>query len=258
MPDDANTQNVTIELKIKLAGHPLNAKVTMPAGTTRPRMMLPIFQGLTNAVVGLAEEQMAANGITVSCKKGCGACCRQLVPISQVEARFLLEQMADMPPERRETIQARFDAARSQLEQAGLLEQLEHPERFDDGVLETLGLRYFAQRIACPFLEEESCSIHADRPLACREYLVTSPAERCANPAPEAIEPVELPGYVSKAVLHLGTDGGDRFTKWVPLIVSTHWAEQNPEPSPSMTGPDMLREVLGRLWGKPTGQPGGA
>jgi hypothetical protein len=35
-------------------------------------------------------------------------------------------------------------------------------------------VRYFLQGVACPFLEAESCGIHPDRPLACREYLVTS------------------------------------------------------------------------------------
>jgi Fe-S-cluster containining protein len=38
----------------------------------------------------------------------------------------------------------------------------------------------------CPFLEDESCSIHPDRPLVCREYLVTSPAELCAGPRRKA------------------------------------------------------------------------
>ncbi len=44
--------------------------------------------------------------------------------------------------------------------------------------------RYFHLGIACPFLEDESCSIHADRPISCREYLVTSPAVNCADPKP--------------------------------------------------------------------------
>ena len=38
-----------------------------------------------------------------------------------------------------------------------------------------LGREYFQLGIPCPFLEEESCSIYHDRPITCREYLVTSP-----------------------------------------------------------------------------------
>lgn len=32
-----------------------------------------------------------------------------------------------------------------------------------------------------PFLEDDACSIHPHRPSVCREYLVTSPAEHCAE-----------------------------------------------------------------------------
>ena len=53
------------------------------------------------------------------------------------------------------------------------------------------GCRAYSQH--CPFLEEESCSIHPDRPLVCREYLVTSPAELCAGPTQEGVTPVAVP-----------------------------------------------------------------
>jgi Fe-S-cluster containining protein len=255
---DDTTPTATIELMIKVADRPLHLRVTLPTGPARPRVMLPVFREVTDALVGVAEEQIASRGLAISCRKGCGACCRQLVPIAQMEAHYLLELVENMPPDRQNVIRSRFAAAKVQLDAAGLWEPLEHPERFADSELETLGVRYFAQGIACPFLEDESCSIHRDRPLACREYLVTSPAAACARPESETIDPVELPARVSKAVLHLGANDGDRFTKWVPLIVSKHWAEQNHEDPPIKTGPQMLRQVFGRLWGKPTGTPEGA
>ena len=48
-----------------------------------------IEQGLVNAVVAAAEA-----GKAISCRKGCGACCRQLVPISRTEAERLLSTVA--------------------------------------------------------------------------------------------------------------------------------------------------------------------
>jgi NADH:ubiquinone oxidoreductase subunit D len=60
----------------------------------------------------LAEENARASGATVSCKKGCGACCRQLVPVSEIEARQLKELVEQMPEPRRSEIWARFERAR--------------------------------------------------------------------------------------------------------------------------------------------------
>ena len=59
--------------------------------------------------------------------------------------------------------------------------------------------------VPCPFLEDESCSIHPERPLVCREYLVTSPAALCAGPTQEGVTPVAVP-KVSMAARGLQDD----------------------------------------------------
>jgi hypothetical protein len=69
----------------------------------------------------------------------------------------------------------------------------------------TLSLEYLALGIACPFLEDESCSIHAERPLACRQHLVTSPARNYQKPTRESISRVALAANVHDAVKRLET-----------------------------------------------------
>jgi Fe-S-cluster containining protein len=155
------------------------------------------------------------------------------------------------PEPRRTDLRTRFAAARQRLEQAGLLEQLLHPEKFNDEDGRALGLRYFFQGIACPFLEEESCSIHADRPIACREYLVTSPAENCAKPSAETVQCVKLPFKLSNALTRLDPVApAARFVRWVPLILAPHWAESHPEEPTPRSGPELLRELFERLTAK--------
>src|SRR5262249_43913345 len=139
----------------------------------------------------------------ISCRKGCGACCRQAVPITTVEARRLRELVDELPEPRRSEVQARFAEARRRLTEAGLLEKLLYPEQWTEGEARTLGVAYFQQAIACPFLESESCSIYHDRPMACREYLVTSPAENCSRPTAEGVRCLPLPFSVWKAVARL-------------------------------------------------------
>ena len=50
---------------------------------------------------------VAARGEAISCKAGCGACCRQLVPVSETEAHHLRDVVEAMPEPRRAAVTAR-------------------------------------------------------------------------------------------------------------------------------------------------------
>ena len=190
----AEPEVVTAQVEMNLAGTQVQFTLTVPRAPVPPGSILPILHMLSEAVQNGVAEALESGGKRISCRAGCGACCRQLVPITEIEARRLAELVESLPEPRRTEIRARFDAAVRRLDEAGLLERLRHPERVPREERESLGLAYFALGIPCPFLEEESCSIHADRPLVCREFLVTSPPEFCADPAGRRVEGVELPG----------------------------------------------------------------
>ena|SRR5215471_18374170 len=147
-------------------------------------------------------------------------------------------------------IRRRFDAGRERLAQAGLLEKLQVPERISKDDARSLGLEYFYLGIACPFLESESCSIHADRPIACREYLVTSPAENCPKPTAESVRCVTLPGRVSGVVRSLDTGKSRHSAFWVPLLLAPEWADANPDDAPPRPDIEIVRELFGRLSGR--------
>src|SRR5262249_2002650 len=151
---------------------------------------------------------------------------------------------------RRTAVRARFEEARRKLDGAGLLEALRHPERCHGAARRPVGLAYFAQQIACPFLEDESCSVHADRPLACREYLGTSPAAHCRQPSAEPVEPVPVPASVWVALARLDpAEAPSGPVRWVPLILAPEWADAHPDEPPPRPGPEWLRAALQRLTG---------
>ena len=201
--------------------------ITVPSGSVAAADVIPALQGLVNAVVEAAET-----GKQISCRKGCGACCRQLVPVSRTEGERLLTLIEAMPKERRTALHARFAVAEAALEGAGLAERGAKTDR-------EMSLAYFALRLPCPFLEEESCSIHPERPLVCREYLVTSPADLCAGPAQEGVTPVAVP-KVSMAARSLQDDGED----WFPLAGLMAWARTRPRKSVRRTGPEWVQRFL--------------
>jgi Fe-S-cluster containining protein len=237
--------STTAEVTLSSTDWQLQTKVTVPNGPIRTRHMLPMVQALADRVVDAATETARSQGHKVSCTKGCGACCRQLVPIGELEARNIHDVVERMPEPRRSTIRARFAEARQRLEETGLLKRLAERDEWREGESRALGLQYFGLGIACPFLEEESCSIYHDRPIACREYLVTSPAENCSRPTPETVKMVPLPFRIWTAMARV--DDESRRAPWVPLILALEWAEAHPDESTPRPGPQLLRSLFDEI-----------
>jgi Fe-S-cluster containining protein len=225
----SGTSTATIRLTVgdlRIA-HP----ITVPNAAVPARDIVPALQGLVNAAVSAAES-----GQAISCRKGCGACCRQLVPVSRTEGERLLDLVEAMPRERRKEIKRRFAAAEAVLVPAGFDKRTGKADR-------ELSTTYFALGMPCPFLEEESCSIHEERPLICREYLVTSPPDLCAGPRQEGVTPVPVP-KVSLAARKLQ----DEKDEWFPLALLMAWGrtylKTGPKGGTRRTGPEWIQRFL--------------
>ena len=74
-PPTPSTVNASFTLPIGNAS--LNDSVQLPAGRTTFTELLPIIQNLENAIIGRVAEEAQAAGSPISCRAGCGACCRQ-------------------------------------------------------------------------------------------------------------------------------------------------------------------------------------
>jgi len=131
----------------------------------RTTVMLPIYRATVDPIV-----EMTIEGHSISCTRGCAACCYQLIGVSVVEAlaiaayvvaNFAVDEITKLRCHIRDDVQ--------------YLEN-EHVGR------ET----YFADERACVFLENVDkskwrglCGIYAARPTPCRTYHVVSPPEHC-------------------------------------------------------------------------------
>ena len=230
---------------LAMGGEVVEIDLTVPEGKVSVERLLPILQGLTNFIVDRAEAREASEGRHVTCAKGCGACCRQIVPVSQAEARALGRLVAAMPEPRRAHVRQRFQDALAALEAQGLLAEVDAARATPGASARALGLRYFAAGVPCPFLEDEACSIHPDRPLACRQDLVSSPPTHCADPQPGSITPVPVPSRPSTALLL--ADTAESGVPWLPLVYALIYHDQVPETPPTRTAPEILQDIFGRL-----------
>jgi Fe-S-cluster containining protein len=228
----AETGHSTATLRLKVGDLDIAHRITVPSGAVAATAVLPALQGLVNATVSAAEA-----GKAISCRKGCGACCRQLVPISRTEGEALLALVEAMPEARRTAVRARFAEAEVRIAAAGLDERADRSDR-------EMSVAYFALGVPCPFLEEESCSIHPDRPLVCREYLVTSPAELCAGPQQEGVTPVPVP-KLSLAARRLQEES----ETWFPLAMLMAWSRTPHPPAQRRPGTEWVQRFLRGLAG---------
>ena len=250
-----NEEWITGNVSLTVGGKPLNLQMTVPAKHVKPHRMLPIFQQMTNAFVGMSVNAVEEKGKTISCKAGCGACCRQPVPVSELEIYHLAEIVEAMDEPRRSEVKKRFSDAVAHFEKLNWFERMkncaemtktEMPETVMEEVDKAV-MQYFYEGVPCPFLENESCSIHEARPLSCREFLVTSPAENCSKPTIETVEKIDLFVKSSETMRFVG--GTQNFAKvgFLPLIRALELSEKVPETFVEKTGERWMADFFQNL-----------
>lgn len=246
---------VTGKVKLNIGGEPLEMEMTVPAQPVKPHRMLPVFQQMSNAFVDMSIKAVEATGEKISCKKGCGACCSQPVPISEVEVYQIAELVESMPEPRRSEIKARFARGVEHFKKINWFDRMQSlatlpapkdPNYQRKEVID-LAMEYFYENIPCPFLEEGSCSIHPDRPLACREYLVTTPAENCSKPTAQTVSVMNLLVKPSVSVRALGRTQNSAELAMLPLIRALEFASTYPERFAEKTGERWAAEFFSRL-----------
>jgi len=239
-------RSATIELAV--AGRKLQLTISASTGPSRPVELLPLVRSLADAFGAITVETIEEQGRKISCKHKCAACCRQLIPLSEIEARGIAELVEAMPEPRRSEVRERFAAARRQLEGADLLDRLVALQPMPSGAeFLPLAREYFRLWIDCPFLEDESCSIYPERPVACREYMVVTPAENCRELDPKTVHAVSLKAEVNTAMSQLMAGDPSAPRKYIPLITAPDWVAENPEKFSERSGIELLQEFMGYL-----------
>jgi Fe-S-cluster containining protein len=231
---------VAFKIELEAWGHTIEATTRIPRDHLRIADLLPILYSFDDAVIGIGASAANLREERISCRAGCGACCRQLVPISEPEAYYLAELIDSMPAERQSVIRERFRETLEALERHGLLNELRKSSALKEPDRIRVGEAYLQLRLPCPLLEDELCSIYPYRPMSCREYLVASPAENCRNPTPENISRVPLPVKFSEILYTFRLES----VRWLPLALAPEWVRQNQQPPPTAPAPELFREFL--------------
>jgi len=231
----------------------LRGKVGVPAGPMRLSGLVNVACAITNGLVERSIHLEVLQGRKLSCQAGCGACCRHMVPISAPEAFHIADVVERLAPPRRALVEQRFDAIVARLEREHMVAELLDPSFTSDPYL-PVARKYFSLQTACPFLEDESCTIHADRPVTCRDYNVTSPAAWCARPYEHEVAKVPTPMPLAVPLARLTSRLTGLRPQLTPLTLAPRWVGEHDDIRRRVwPGPELLDGLLAEM-----GAPGAA
>lgn len=242
-----------LNISLKTPAGEISTSVEAPTHFVPITAIVPLTRRLGEEATALEEAQAREEGRLISCQKGCAACCRMLVPVSIPEAFALKAVIDELPTERRHVILGKLSTAKTHLEEGGLMARLaalaEADKPLSDEEMEPLNRDYYAIKMACPFLEQEMCSIYDDRPAACRELLVTTPAELCDDLMNNPVRPVPAPMRVGTTLALLWAELTNTAPRLIPLPLAMDWAEKHAGDGQAVwRGTQLLEEMLGHVW----------
>jgi Fe-S-cluster containining protein len=231
--DQPSYDDLKLHLHVLGEDHEISARARV--GRAGVMELLPLARQISEGVSRIALDHARSGGESITCKAGCAACCRMLIPIAPAEAVRLAEVVAEMPEERRRAVEERFERAVKRMEQIGLLDPraprgrsaLLSARAAKEGAAaawEDVSKRYFQAQIACPFLEDEACGVYPERPMICREYHVTTPASMCEKMSAGA-RSTPRPVRMSEVMADAGNRLLGRADCSVPLPLSLEWAK---------------------------------
>lgn len=241
------------EIALNTSAGQITTAVEVPTGFVPVTAIVPLIRRLGEEAHALEVARSVDAGKPPSCHKGCAACCRMLVPLSAPEAFALEEWLRSCSTDQQARIAARFAETKSRLLSQGLWQRLlglcNVPEQPNDDALETVNREYYALRLPCPFLEEETCTIYEARPAACRELLVSSPPERCDDLINNAVAPISAPVLVSTVLGLLWQELRKAPTRLIPLPVALDWANAHEQENRHRwKGVELLDGALDKTW----------
>jgi Fe-S-cluster containining protein len=170
--------------------------------------------------------------------------------LSVPEVFRLADELSAMPEsEGRPLMRSSIETARRILENMPADLELSGSQETDEGWRSNeISDWYAGLGLPCPFLSDGLCVLYEQRPIACREHLVTGSAKLCGLSSTHQAGPVEIPVSVLECLGRLTAELEQSDVEAVMLPLSLPWAQENIERSkrtwPAMTVVERFIEII--------------
>ncbi len=225
-------ETVEFDLRVRGPAGVTTLQLAVPRRPIRLPMLARVVHDVTDITVKHALDAARKEQQEISCCVGCTYCCRHFIPLSGPEAFLLADHVVALTS--RQRVFDRFEGVKDQIKAAGHMGRLVELMGSDIGDTGAAGfsdvaLGYLALSIPCPLLEEEMCSVYEARPVPCRHFNVTSPAEWCAGAQRQRVRVVNTPPPLAYPLARTLAKLLDRQMEMIPLPLALDWVEANAE-----------------------------
>ena len=221
-----------IGLELDILGKTVGFRIGVEKNQARLSDIVPLARTLSKKITEVVFQRIRSDGGHIPCCEGCSICCSNLVPLSVPEAFRLNEEISAAPPNRRESIRRACILASRLI----LSQKPPGPSTHQNGKaspacqadLNPVSDWYASLNLACPFLDNDLCTIYEQRPLACREHFVEGSARACRGQRGTAAV-LQMPVRVLNALSQLASELEATSVEAVLLPLALAWCEENPE-----------------------------
>jgi len=237
-----------MELALSLHGRPLGAQVLVAEAPAALSDIVPLARSLSTLIARTVLADALTAGQNVPCRKGCSHCCKHLVPLSVPEAFRLSADLEALPPNRRRAVTDRFISNAQQLILAGPPDVPAETIRSEDGTTVSptgaCGRWYAECALTCPLADGDLCGLYDQRPIACREHMVTSDPALCEGFQPGRGRLLPMPVSMLDALVDLTSQVEATQPEAIIMSLAPAWVQLN-RPRQERTWPAM--ELVARL-----------
>ena len=223
----------TLSFELDILGEPVHFRINVADRHARLPDIIPLARAISAKLTLAVSDRLGAGGKSIPCCKGCPACCRYLVPLSVPEVFRLRQEVLAMPAEQGTSVlQSCLETAKKILDERPKDSEMnELAQTKSQTPILRLSRWYAGLKLPCPFLSNNLCISYEQRPIACREHMVTGPAILCDTEGMDESHIVQMPVSVLECLGELTAELEQSNIEAVMLPLALPWAQENLERS---------------------------
>ena len=223
----------TFSFELDILGEPVRFRINVADRHARLSDITPLARALSAKLALAVSDRLRRSGKVVPCCKGCPACCRYLVPLSVPEVFRLRQEVLAMPAEQgKSVLQSCLETAKKILNERPEDSEInELAQTNTQPQISRLSKWYAGLKLPCPFLSNNLCISYEQRPIACREHMVTGSAILCDTEGMDEPHIVQIPVSVLECLGELTAELEQSNIESVMLPLALPWAQENLERS---------------------------
>ncbi|HBG26574.1 MAG: hypothetical protein A2Y10_16260 [Planctomycetes bacterium GWF2_41_51] len=216
------------QFELEISGRVLDFSINVISEEATLSDIVPIARKISSKMANAILQGIKEKGINVPCRKGCCSCCSSLIPMSVPEVfRMREEFMAKSNKTSNRLLRRCIKSAVRILEKTEYSEYLKDFAKLGKRSVGQVNKWYGELKQVCPLLSGGLCMLYEQRPIACREHIVTGSSDSCKQDHLCRPNVVPIKVSVLEALGELASELEGTEVEAIMLPFSQAWVQDN-------------------------------